>query len=206
MQKFRDIFCVAESHGVPKRDARREVSEAGRKDTFSLGTKKRNGRSLARWRKVGCNQAGRQALTEAKETLRAIAAQAIPVRSERCLPRLGTSDRSLLSLLAYRLLSRLSLLLPHATTSWQASPLFVSSLGEGTGPGKLPRTGDLSTGKLSDAPPLGLWRLSFIHGRVHCLRTNGREMFATSAIIQGNIIGAIGDIYIVNGNVVNKET
>lgn len=38
------------------------------KDTFSLGTKKRNGHSPARWRKVGRSQA----LTEAKETLRAI--------------------------------------------------------------------------------------------------------------------------------------
>lgn len=55
--------------GVARQRNARERGGLRRKDTSSLGAKKRNGHSPARWRKVGRSQP----LTGAKETLRAIA-------------------------------------------------------------------------------------------------------------------------------------
>lgn len=75
----------------------------------------------------------------------------IPVRSD--VP-LGTARRGVarpprpVSLLAFLLLSRFASA-PHARRASLVFVFLCLEEEEGTGPGKLPQTGDLSTGKLS---------------------------------------------------------
>ena len=109
------LFGAKESRSA-KRDRQKGRGGPRRKDTSSLGAKKRNGHSPARWRKVGRSQP----LTGAKETLRAIA--------DSCpLGRGASRDRSpFLSLIPWS-----SILLPLSLSSFlcfSASLLFFSTL------------------------------------------------------------------------------
>lgn len=148
--------------------ARREGREESlrRKDTFSLGTKKRNGRSPARWRKVGRSQA----LTEAKETLRAIAAPAIPVRSDVLLDSAWLPPTGLLSSLLF------SSLLLHTVARTPLSLLLSSSLRTDRSR-KIITDGWSFNRKALGRATSGTWRLFFIQElcndcvlTVHCLK------------------------------------
>jgi len=143
-----------------------------RKDTFSLGTKKRNGRSPARWRKVGYSQA----LTEAKETLRAIAALAIPVHSD--VPWLNVVRLPSTGLFSLLLSSLLFSSLLFASTAYRAdTSLFLSSSLRTDRSRKIITDGWSFNRKALGRATSGTWRLIFIQelctdciSIVHCLK------------------------------------